>query len=143
MPEAPYMFSMRIIYDKSDRHFEMDANLRYEIDIEDENGSWVPFGGPAVAIYANDGVRSCQVAFGLEKFVETFAEAVSRFSKLDITYASGAETAAEQMRDRNEFLRHAANRYPAILSELNRTLRRLADEVEAASVRIATIRFTP
>lgn len=141
MPEAPYMFSMRIIYDKSDRTFSMDTNLRYEIDIEDHAGSWIPFGGPAVAVYANDGTRSCQVAFGLEKFVETFAQAISRFSKLDITYASGAETAAAQMQDRNEFLRHAATHYPAILAEMNRTLRRLADEVEQASGRIATIRL--
>ena len=140
MASSPWHFSIRMIYDRPGRTFEMDMNKQYSLDIEDQGGSWVPFGGPAVVIEANDDTRTCLVALGLEKFVESFEHAVSRFCKLDLTYASAAETPEEKLADRNAFLKHATEHYPALLAELNRTLHRLSDEVEEASMRMATIR---
>ena len=132
-------FSVRMIYDQSGRTFEMDLNKKFKCDVEDQNGSWFPFGGPAVVIEANDDTRTCLVALGLEKFVETFEGAIARFAKADLTYASSAETIEDQLADRNEFLRYAAKRYPAVLAEISRTLHRLTSEVEEGRARLASI----
>jgi len=135
-----WSFSVRMIYDRSGRTFEMDLNKRFEVDIEDHGGSWVPFGGPAIVIEGNDDTRTCLVAMGLERFVEAFEGAISRFARADLTYASSAETAEEQLQDRNEFLKHASNNYPAILAEISRSLHRLSRQVEEGQVRMASLR---
>lgn len=130
-------FSVRMIYDRSGRTFALDFNKRYRVEV-DHDGSWA-FGGPAVTVEANDGVRSCIVAVGLKQFTRTFIEALTRFSRLDVTYAGDGETAHECLEDRNEFLREAALKYPALLEETSDQLRILVSEIDKARVRLASL----
>lgn len=140
MVDAPFMFAVRMIYDQSDRNFQMDTNQKYHTEISDDSGDWVPFGGPTITVEANDGKRTVLVAFGLEKFIETLSTAVSNFAKLDIVYASSAETAAEKLHDRNMFIMQASSKYPSMMLEMSRTFRRLSEEMEEASTKLSNMR---
>jgi hypothetical protein len=133
-----WSFSARITYGSSNRTFAMDLNREYQIDVEES--SWAPIGGPVVAIYANDGKRDVNVAFGIEKFVATFAGAIERFCNLEIDYPKIGDTASEELESRNQFMRRAVERYPGILMEIARTLKKLTEITEEASGRIAAVR---
>jgi hypothetical protein len=138
MNDDPWNFVVRTVYDESGRTFALDFNQRYSVEVD--HMGFASLGGLAVVVEGGDGVRSCHIGFGFEKFTKTFCEAVSRFCKLDVSYEGVGETASERLEDRNEFLRKASTQYPAILAEINRTLHSLRAEVEEASGRFATIR---
>ena len=133
-----YRFAVRMIYDKSSRTYALDFNKKYEVEVS-ADGGW-SFGGPAVTIEASDGTRSCLVSIGLDKFTETYFEALERFCRLDIDYVGNGETAEERLQDRNDFLRKAVDNYPKLLSDIARSLNKLSREVDEAFVRISSVR---
>ena len=134
----PSRVSARVTYDQSGRSFTM-LNAS-ELEVEIDTCSWAAIGGTTVNIYAADADRSVQLAFGVDAFLSIFEQALTRFSRLDAEFP--AEDGSEnQLNARNDFLRSASEKHPAVLAEALRSFRRLALEAEEAIARLTSMRI--
>jgi len=117
----PTRIAAQVSYHDSGRHFTMQN--AQEVEVEIDTCSWASIGGVTVNIYSSDSERSVAMAFGFDAFLEIVDQAVRKFANLDIAYAS--EDGSEgKLQARNDFLRGACEKNPALLAEASCIFRR-------------------